>query len=379
MKRLWKYLKKALKWTVFLLLFLIIVGILFLNLSPEFGGDPTDADIEKYKKTGHYKEGKFKNYSHTPMEFTFGKIVEIVGDYLDDSVKNIPIKPLIVVKQDSLILERQKKQDNLIWFGHSAFFLQLEGKNILLDPMFGDVPSPVSFAAKSRFFKELPISIEKLPTIDFVFISHDHYDHLDYGSIQKLKTKTKSFILPLGVGVHFREWGIKDSCIFEYNWWEEDTIDGLSFVFTPSRHFSGRGLLNKNSTLWGSWVIKGGNKSLFFSGDGGYDNHFKKIGERYGPFDVAMVECGQYNKYWKNIHMVPEESARAMKDLNAKVGIPIHWGAFSLSTHMWSESPVRIKRAADSLGVFIATPQIGEVMNIDSNTVGYNPWWEKFQ
>ena len=200
---------------------------------------------------------------------------------------------------------------------------------------------------------------------------------LNIGSF-KLEAKTKLFILPIGVGAHFREWGIDDSKIKEYNWWEEDSINGLFFAFTPSRHFSGRGLFNQNSTLWGSWVIKGENKTLFFSGDGGYDDHFNKIGEKYGPFDIALVECGQYNKHWKDIHMVPEESALAIKELNAKVGIPIHWGAFSLSTHEWNEPPVRIKRAADSLGVKIATPIIGEVMMLDSISVGYNPWWEQY-
>ena len=379
MKTFWKYIKNLLKWFFYLFAFIFLVIVIFLNTSPEFGGDPTDEDIEGYKKTGHYEDGRFKNYSITPMEFSFDKIVEVVGDYLDDSVKNIPNQPLIIVQHDSLSLEEKKHKAKLIWYGHSAFFLQIDNKNILLDPMFGDVPSPVSFAAKSRFYKELPISIEKLPKIDYVFISHDHYDHLDYESIEKLKNKTKAFILPIGVGVHFREWGIEDSKIHEYNWWDEDSIDGLSFAFTPARHFSGRGLFNQNSTLWGSWVIKGKNRTLFFSGDGGYDDHFQEIGEKYGPFDIAMVECGQYNKHWKDIHMVPEESAQAIKDLKANVGIPIHWGAFSLSTHNWSESPVRIKKAADSLGVRIATPEIGEVISIDSIVIGYNPWWEKFQ
>lgn len=378
MKLIWKIIKKFFKWTFYLLASITIIAIVFINTSPEFGGDPTEDDIKRYQKTGHYEVDEFKNYHLTTMDFSFDQIVEVTSDYFSDSIKNVPKKEIAVIKQDSLRLEQTKQEAKLIWFGHSAFLLQIDGKNILLDPMFGEVPAPVDFAAQSRFFKDLPLAIEKLPQIDYVFISHDHYDHLDFESIELLKSKTKQFILPIGVGTHFREWDVEESKIHEYNWWDEDSIDGLSFAFTPSRHFSGRGALNQNSTLWGSWVIKGKEQRIFFSGDGGYDDHFQKIGDKYGPFDVAMVECGQYNKYWKDIHMVPEESAQAVKDLNAKVGIPIHWGGFSLSTHDWNEPPVRIKRAADSLGVKVVTPLIGETMNLDSVTIKYNPWWEAY-
>ena len=379
MKTILKYIKKLLKWIFCFVAFVVLIGVIFVNTSPEFGGDPKEEDIKKYIQTGHYEEGEFKNYSLTTMDYSFSQIVEIVGDYFDDSVQNIPKIPLTVIQQDSLFLEETKQQAKLIWFGHSAFLLQLDGKNILLDPMFGEVPAPVDFAAKSRFFKDLHLAVEKLPEIDYVFISHDHYDHLDYESIEVLKAKTKQFILPIGVGTHFRSWKVDEAKIHEYNWWDEDTIDGLSFAFTPSRHFSGRGAFNQNSTLWGSWVIRGKEQRIFFSGDGGYDDHFKKIGDKYGPFDIAMVECGQYNKYWKDIHMAPEESALAIKDLNAKVGIPIHWGAFSLSTHDWFEPPVRIKNAADSLGVKVVTPQLGESMDLDSVSVGYSDWWSDYE
>ena len=379
MKTIWKYIKKVFKWVFFLVVFLVLSGIVFVSISPEFGGDPTEEDIKRYKQTGHYEGERFKNYNFTSMDYSFSQIVEVVGDYLDDSIQNIPKNPLPVIQQDSLFLEETKQEAKLIWFGHSAFLMQLDGKNILLDPMFGEVPAPVDFAAKPRFFKDLPVAIEKLPQIDYVFISHDHYDHLDYESIEVLKSKTKQFILPVGVGTHFRAWGIEESKIHEYNWWEEDTIDGLNFVFTPARHFSGRGAFNQNSTLWGSWVIKGIKQRIFFSGDGGYDDHFREIGDRFGPFDLAMVECGQYNKYWKDIHMAPEESAQALKDLKAKIGVPIHWGAFSLSTHDWFEPPVRIKKAADSLGIKVVTPQLGELINLDTINSVFSDWWTAFK
>lgn len=379
MKRAWKIIKKCLKWSFYFLIVTTGLIVIFINSSPEFGGDPSKEDQARYSKTGHYENGEFKNIHVTKMDYTLEQILEVTSDYFSDDIQNIPKRPLKIMSLDSLQLEQSKHQNSIVWFGHSAFLLQLDGKNILFDPMFGDVPSPVDFMAQPRFFKELPLSIEQLPVIDFVFISHDHYDHLDYESINRLKDKTTHFILPIGVGAHFEEWEVEATKIHEYNWWDEDEIDGLHFAFTPSRHFSGRGIFNQNSTLWGSWVIRGKGKKIFFSGDGGYDDHFRQIGQKFGPFDLALMECGQYNKYWKNIHMLPEESARAIQDVNADIGIPIHWGAFSLSTHDWFEPPVRIKHAGDSLGVKIITPQIGEPVNLDSVTVGYKNWWSPFK
>lgn len=373
---MWKWIKKLLKWTFYALALITIVLIVFINTSPEFGGDPTEADLARYEKTGHYKDGEFQNLVETKMDFSFSKMVEIFGDMWDGNTKRVPTMEIPVIFQDSLTLEKTKSQPKLIWFGHSAFLMQLEGKNILFDPMFGDVPSPIPFVAEPRYNNKLPIEIKKLPAVDIIFISHDHYDHLDYGSIELLKSKTKMFYVPIGVGVHLREWGVAESKIKEMNWWDEADENGLDIVFTPSRHFSGRGVTNGKSTLWGSWVVKNKSQNIFFSGDGGYANHFSKIGEKYGPFDVAMVECGQYNKNWKNIHMQPEESAQAAVDLKAKVAIPIHWGAFTLSLHDWYEPAVRIKAEADKLGLKVITPLIGETIDLTTMNVEFKEWWK---
>ncbi len=377
MKLLWKWFKRLLKWFFLLLLFVIIIGIIFVNVSPEFGGDPTEEDIAKFEKSGHYSDGKFKNYHKTSRGFSWDVFWSTLKEYYKENPNRDPLFEVPFLNQDSLVLEKTRSEPKLIWFGHSAFLLQLDNKNILLDPMLGQAPSPIKWLSRSRYNKHIPLEIEELPAIDFVFISHDHYDHLDYETIEQIHPKVKQFILPYGVGAHFKYWGIPENKIHEYNWWDEDSIDGLNFAFTPTRHFSGRGLLNHNSTLWGSWVIKGENQKIFFSGDGGYDDHFATIGDKYGPFDIAMVECGQYNKNWKQIHMQPEESALAVKDLKAKFGIPIHWGAFTLSLHDWFEPPVRIKKAADSLGVNIITPEIGETINLNAINLNYNPWWDK--
>ena len=379
MKLLWKIIIKFFKWTFYILLFVIIGIVIFINTSSEFGGSPSDEEMVEFEKTGHYKEGQFQNYHQTSRGFSWDVFWSTMKEYYKDNPNRDPAVKVPFIKQDSTQLEITKQVSKLIWFGHSAFLLQLDGRNILLDPMLGETPSPVKWLSRPRYNDHLPLEIAELPAIDFVFISHDHYDHLDYETIEQLYAKVKHFVVPLGVGAHLKAWGIEDEKIHEYDWWTDDEIEGLKFAFAPTRHFSGRGVLNHNSTLWGSWIIKGEHQKIYFSGDGGYDDHFKKIGEKYGPFDIAMVECGQYNKNWKQIHMQPEESAQAIKDLNAKVGVPIHWGAFTLSLHDWYEPPVRIKEAADSIGVRVVTPKIGEIMNLDSITIGYNPWWESIK
>lgn len=373
---MWKWIKRVFKWFFYTVVAIVIVGIVFLYTSPEFGGDHTSEDVSRYEKTGHYKEGQFQNLIKTELGFDFSKMGEIMGDFWKGNPNRQPNKGLPLIKQDSTFLEQNKAIPKLIWFGHSAFLMQLNGKNILLDPMFGEEPSPIPFVAEKRYGAALPIEISELPQIDYVFISHDHYDHLDYESIDQLKSKVKEFYVPIGVGAHLRSWGVEKNRIHELNWWDEEESEGLRIVFTPSRHFSGRGISDSKATLWGAWIIQSESQNIFFSGDGGYGDHFKEIGDKYGPFDIAMVECGQYNKNWSDIHMLPEQSAQASVDLKAKYAIPIHWGAFTLSLHDWDEPVKRIKKAADSLGVNLITPIIGESILLDSINVGYNIWWE---
>jgi L-ascorbate metabolism protein UlaG (beta-lactamase superfamily) len=242
--------------------------------------------------------------------------------------------------------------------------------------MFGLVPAPHPYLGKERFNSELPIEIENLPQIDAIILSHDHYDHLDYGSIMRLKDKTKIFYVPLGVGVHLESWGIPKERIVEMDWWEEQAFDSLNIIFAPARHFSGRGLSDRFKTLWGSWIVQGKNDNIYFSGDGGYGPHFKEIGEKYGPFDFAMMECGQYDLRWHNIHMLPEETARASKDLNAKLMMPIHWGAFNLALHSWTDPVVRVKAATDKLGMPMITPIIGDKVFYRKEVNYRQSWWE---
>ena len=264
------------------------------------------------------------------------------------------------------------------WYGHSAILLEIDGKNLLIDPMLGPAASPVSFLSK-RFPYKNSINLENLPEIDAVIISHDHYDHLDYPSIKYLKNKTNHFFVPLGVGSHLKEWGIKPSKINELDWWQSISFEGLELVATPARHFSGRKFNDRNKTLWASWVILGRKDKVFFSGDGGYFKGFKEIGNKYGPFDFTMIECGQYNKNWAAIHMMPEESVQAHLDLRGKVLMPIHWGAFSLSLHSWKEPVERLLAKADAEDVIVTFPMIGQKLNIDAAITDATRWWVNHQ
>lgn len=221
----------------------------------------------------------------------------------------------------------------------------------------------------------LPIAIEKLPKIDAVVISHDHYDHLDYESIKKLKTKVDAYFVPLGVGVHLEAWDIDSTKITEMDWWEEKTFENIQLVCAPAQHFSGRKFSNGQSTLWSSWIIKTDSTSIYFSGDGGYGTHFKEIGEKYGPFDFAMMECGQYNKMWPDIHMFPEETAQAGVDIQAKAIMPIHWGAFKLALHSWTDPIERVSKKAEELQIHLVAPEIGEPIVINALPKSNMVWW----
>lgn len=371
-----KILKNMLIGILSIALLLVLVGVLFVTLSPQFGGSQDEAKKAEYESLSYFSDGKFSNLIPTDMSMSTGKAIRMLPDFFKNDPTRIPNFEIPVEKRDSLELVKKGVPTRLVWFGHSAFLLQIDGLNVLIDPMLSDVPAPNPLLGKSRFNKELPIEIEKLPQIDLMIISHDHYDHLDYESIQKLKDKTKAFYVPLGVGAHFERWGVPASQITEMKWWEDAEVNGVKLTFAPARHFSGRGLNDRFSTLWGSWIIQGAQDNIYFSGDGGYGPHFKEIGEKYGPFDFAMLECGQYNENWTELHMSPEETAQAGIDLQAKVGMPIHWGAFTLAMHSWTDPVERVTKKAKELGLPLAVPRIGEFIELGSFSE-IEVWWEK--
>lgn len=356
---------------------LIIAYLLIVNYYPSFGGDVSKERQKQYLVSKNYLDGKFKNKKDVPKDLSAGETISIAYTVFTTKVPNDkPKNDLEVQKLDSVEVANYNGPTRLIWYGHSSFLLQTDGMNILIDPMFDQVPSPLSWLGNKRFNSAMPLEIEKLPQIDAVIISHDHYDHLDYKSILKLKFKVDHFFVPLGVGVHLEAWGVDTAIIKELDWWQEINYKGLKLAATPAQHFSGRKFDNRQSTLWCSWVIKSSTDNIFFSGDSGYGDHFKKIGETYGPFDFAMLECGQYNEMWADIHMMPEETVLAGIDVKAKKIMPIHWAGFKLALHSWTDPILRVSAKANALNVPLVTPKIGQAIVVKDSLEVYEKWWE---
>ncbi|WP_419175392.1 MBL fold metallo-hydrolase [Desulfosediminicola sp.] len=260
------------------------------------------------------------------------------------------------------------------WLGHSTMLINIDGFSVLTDPVFEE---KVSLVGPSRFNGELPLDPDYIPAVDVVLISHNHYDHLNKYSVRKLADKAGMFVVPLGVGKKLIQWGVPADKVFELNWWQEvQTFQGLEIIATPSQHFSGRGLFDRNKTLWSSFVIRTENHSVFFSGDSGYFEGFKQIGEKYGPFDVTFLECGAYDERWKDVHMMPEETVQAFFDLGGKVLQPVHWATFNLSLHPWYEPIERVTSEAWKKSVHVSAPIIGGIVDYQQPIVT-KFWWHQ--
>ncbi len=356
------------------LIIVLAVGIaIFINVAPQFGQVPQGEDLERVKKSEHFEDGVFVNLIETKMDIPLSKIPGMMWGFLSPGENKSPSKSLPTefnhqanTAPDSTAL--------ITWYGHSAVLLKIDGKVILIDPMLGPAASPVSFMT-NRFNYEEPIDLKEIPKVDAIIISHDHYDHLDYPSIVELKDKTDHFFTALGVGSHLEKWGVDKEAITELDWWQDVEYQGLKFTAAPARHFSGRGILDRNKTQWASWAVQGKKQNIYFSGDGGYGPHFKEIGEKLGPFDFAMMECGQYNKMWEAIHMMPEQSVQAGIDVQGKILMPIHWGAFDLSLHTWTDPVQRFTKEAKRLKVEYTTPVIGKEFNVAVQQP-QQYWWE---
>lgn len=371
-----KFLKRMVLSIVILIGAMILITVLFLYFNPQFGGKASDEAIAEYKKSKNYKDDVFVNSNEVRLDMSIKDMGKALMGFFKSQPNTKPEQALPFSKIDSLNIADYRGETRLVWFGHSTFLLQTDGKTILIDPMLGNVPAPHPSLGSKRFNEELPISIDKLPKIDAVIISHDHYDHLDYESIIALKDKVDHFYTPLGVGAHLQKWNVDKTKITELDWWQETSFKDLKLICTPAQHFSGRGLSDRAKTLWSSWIVQSKTDNIFFSGDSGYANHFKTIGETYGPFDFAMIECGQYNEMWPDIHMFPEETVQAGIDVKAKKIMPIHWGAFKLAMHTWTDPIERFTKAAKDLNVKIVTPKIGEEIFPKDSTFNVKTWWK---
>ncbi len=258
--------------------------------------------------------------------------------------------------------------------GHSTILLQIGGKFWLLDPIFSERASLFQWIGPKRFHP-VPIKINDLPPVEGVLISHDHYDHLDHKSILQLKDRVKHFYVPLGVKELLISWNVPKEKIVEFDWWERAHIGNVELISTPAQHFSGRGLFDSAKTLWTSWVIKTNQHAVYFSGDSGYFQGFKGIGEKYGPFDFTFLECGAYNKAWRTMHMFPEDNIKAQRDLKGKVLVPIHNGTFDLAFHPWYEPMEQVMALAEDAQIKYIMPQMGQIVDYKSVPETLK-WWK---
>ncbi|WP_316735685.1 MBL fold metallo-hydrolase [Pedobacter aquatilis] len=367
---------KTIKWILIILVSLIailfVAGYFYMK-KPLFGKAAEGVRLERMKKSPHFKDGVFQNLNPTPALTEGYSTMGIILDRLfTDYPRLSPVDSIPSQKVDLLSLPIDSNV--LVWFGHSSYFIQLDEKRILVDPVFSGNASPipgtvVAFKGTDRY------KVEDLPEIDYLIISHDHYDHVDYESLIKLKSKTKKVICGLGVGADFEDWGYNVNDILEKDWNETIDFGGGFFIHTtPARHFSGRGF-SRNNTLWMSYVLQTPSMKIFIGGDGGYDTHFAQIGKKFGQIDLAILEDGQYDKKWKYIHLLPEQVLQAAKDLNAKRLFPVHSSKFVLANHPWDEPLVKTTALNKTAKIPLVTPMIGEFVYLKNEKQTFKPWW----
>ncbi|MHC0447719.1 MBL fold metallo-hydrolase [Flavobacterium sp. 3-218] len=362
--------------TFLILIFALILAVYLFLQHPKFGKAPSGERLVQIQNSPQYKNGKFENQNFTPDLAEGASYSKVFYDFFFKKVeRKIPTDLIPSVKTN--LLELALDQDILVWFGHSSYFIQLEGKRFLIDPVFSGNASPIPGTTKS--FKGSDIyTVDDIPEIDYLLITHDHYDHLDYETILKLKPKTKQIITALGVGSHFEFWGFPVAMIIEKDWYSTVQLDeNLTIHTAPSRHFSGRGFKRCN-TLWTSFILESKDFKMYLGGDSGYDKHFAEIGEKYGPFDIALIDNGQYNQSWKYIHNLPEDVIKAMKDLKAKRVFPVHSSKFALSLHSWDE-PLKKVTELNSLSenpIPLITPMIGELVELKNEKQEFQQWWK---
>ena len=358
----------ALKYLLYAAVVLSLLVWLFLNYAPAFGGKPDEDSTQRMTNSKNFSVGKFSNLVSTQVTTSSGKSKISIFDWIFPPDGKNPAKPL-----PSESFDRESfTEGKFVWLGHSTLLMKTSGVVIMTDPVFNRA-SPVVLIG-NPFSLQNPIAIDDLPAVDAVIISHDHYDHLDYQAIKDLSERVDRFFVPLGVKAHLQRWGVTGERISELDWYESELYRGLKLTLAPARHFSGRRFSNRNETLWGSWVIDSKALKAYFSGDGGYSETFKIIGDKYGPFDIAFMENGAYNLNWANSHMMPEQTVQASIDLNARVLFPIHWSKFDLSIHPWDEPAIRITAEAKRRDVTVATPLIGEVFDLEKLPQVH--WWE---
>ena len=340
------------------------------------GAEPKGERLARIQRSPNYRDGAFRNPDTTAVT-PEGGTWKMLRRWVAGKEQRVPAAPVPIVQLTQANFERPPESGlRATWLGHSTVLVEIDGARILLDPVWARRASPSSLVGPKRFFPP-PLALEDLPPLDAIMTSHDHYDHLDRDVVRALAASTTQaraqFVVPLGVGAHLERWGVAPERITELDWGESTTVGPLLLTATPARHFSGRGLFNRDHTLWASWSVKGPTHRVFHSGDTGPFRGFAAIGLEHGPFDLTLMKIGAYDDQWPDIHLNPEQAIAAHKELRGDVMLPIHWGTFNLAFHSWNEPAERVVAAA--VGTSIVVPKPGQSIE-PSRTPPLERWWK---
>lgn len=368
---------KLLKVLVGLLVILAIAGYAVLKLVPDFGAGGSAEITPTMKASAQFDGSHFSNPIATPPRGDGDDIALIKGQFFGDEDREpsgkIPVQP---ISADSLSRDPGLRA---FWLGHAGVLIEIDGARVMVDPVFSERVSPFSFVGPKRFHPS-PIALADLPKIDAVMISHDHYDHLDMRTAIHLSKQGTHYFVPPGIGNHLKRWSIPPMQIIELDWNKSMTMGPITLTNTPAQHYSGRGVTDWQKTLWASWTMTGPKHRVFYSGDTGYGPHFKKIGDQYGPFDLAIIKVGAYGPgtEWNHIHMSVKDAMRAHQDVAGKKMLPVHWATFNMAFHQWEEPIERAVALSDSMKIDLLTPRPGEKISI-GQPFQSTTWWRELK
>src|SRR5450432_994303 len=340
-----------------------------------FGAHASGLRLERMQASPRYVDGAFANSAPVAQGLKKGTATPTIAEFLCGGQRRTPTAPL--PSQSPLASWAKPPETGLraTWLGHSTVLLEVDGARVLTDPVWGERASPVTFAGPKRF-QPVPVAVSALPELDAVIVSHDHYDHLDYPTILELAKLQVPFFTSLGVGAHLQAWGVPAERITELDWWEHAKVPGtdLSISAAPSQHFSGRGMGGRNATLWSSIVVRGPKHAVFFSGDTGLTPEYAAIRERFGAFDLVLLEVSAFHESWGDIHLGPEHALEALALLGGGKLMPVHWGTFNLAIHAWDQPAETLLELAPAHGAHLVMPRLGEPVE-PSRVEGVAPWW----
>jgi len=361
------------------LLVILASGVVILLRSTEWlaslGGRVEGERLERARRSPQFVDGRFRNSEKRSMASS--SLREMVRRQFFGDEQRQPLGPVPVIFRTARDYATPPASGlRATWMGWASVLVEIDGRTILTDPVWSERCSPSTIVGPKRFHPP-PIALSELPHIDVVVISHDHYDHLDMSTVRSLGARGTDFVVPLGVGAHLERWGIAAAQIHELDWHEHIDLSGLSITATPARHYSGRSPRHPNETLWASWVVKGPKHRIFFSGDSGYTEQFKSIGQQHGPFDLTLIKIGASDPTWSEIHMTPEEAVQTHRDVRGRVMLPIHWATFNLAFHAWRDPADRALAAATKAGVTLVIPKPGAFVEPDAVQTRQDAWWDR--